>query len=346
MTTTSTQQCDQQPCNIPTEDLTAGTCYSFTVYTRGSNGNSTTGIHTTGCTQPNPPGYVSVNAQPTYAVTLDTTSPATGGVDYYNVTFTDSDGKTETRRTPTNDTLYIVDGLTPGYIYTFKVVSVYNSLASIPYQSVPASTVPSSTTDVTVSDRTTTTVALAVTPGPGGYDGYRVQIVGGGIQRNDTFSHNTTGDRLVVSGLTPGTTFTFTVFTLANGLESEHFHRTQDSTIPSSPSDVTVTDRTTTSVTLTVAPGPGGYDGYRVQKVGGGINRSDTFPHHTSTGPLLVSGLTPGTTFTFTVFTQANGWESEHFYRTQDSTSDKVKRSTVNQAANETTEGKRQLNQS
>ncbi|XP_021372257.1 tyrosine-protein phosphatase 10D-like isoform X2 [Mizuhopecten yessoensis] len=234
------------PRNSPS---TAGPVSSAKSSSTTTPATSTTTSSATTKPVPNPPGTVAVIAKTTTNVTLNITSPSTGRVDCYNVTFTDENGKMETRRTPTNDTLYIVDRLTPGYNYTFTVESVYNGLASTSSQGVPTSTV------------------------------------------------------------------------------------------PSSPCDVTVTDRTTTSVTLTVAPGPGGYDGYRVQTVGGGINRSDTFPHHTSTGPLLVSGLTPGTTFTFTVFTQANGWESEHFYRTQDSTSDKVKRSTVNQAANETTEG-------
>ncbi|XP_033741924.1 tenascin-like [Pecten maximus] len=361
---------------------------------------------------PNALQNVTVKGQTTSSVTLTITSPSSGSVDYYNVTFTNADGQSKTQSTPNNDTSYTVDNLTAGHRYTFSVVSVYQDLTSTPSTDVSTSTVPNIPSALAVTYRTTTSVTLTVTPGNGGHDGYRVTYVGDGINRNRTFPNKKINrPTLVIGNLTSGTTFTFNVFTRANGLESESYYGTQastnpnalqnvtvkgqttssvtltitspssgsvdyynvtftnadgqsktqsttnndtsytvdnltaghrytfsvvsvyqnltstpsrdvsTSTVPNRPTALAVTNRTPTSVTLTVTPGYGGRDGYRVSYNGGDNHGNRTFTNITNDTPtLVISSLTSGTTFTFNVFTRANGLECEDFYGIQAST--------------------------
>ncbi|XP_033741584.1 integumentary mucin A.1-like isoform X2 [Pecten maximus] len=126
-----------------------------------------------------------------------------------------------------------------------------------------------------------------------------------------------------IESLSAGTCYTFSVYTQGSGVNSTAGTNTTGCTLPSRPTSLAVTNRTMASVTLTVTPGDGGLDGYRVSYNGGGIYDNRNFTDTSSDTPtLLISSLTPGTTFTFNVFTLANGLESEDNYGTQASTSE------------------------
>ncbi|XP_033741925.1 fibronectin-like [Pecten maximus] len=302
--------------------LTPGTTFTFHVFTLSNGLESEDYYGTQTSTIPNRPTALAVTNRTIASVTL-TVTPGDGGHDGYRVSYNGGDiHDNRTFTDITNDTPTLsISSLTPGTTFTFHVFTLSNGLESEDYYGTQTSTIPNRPTALAVTNRTIASVTLTVTPGDGGHDGYRVSYNGGDIHDNRTFTDITNDTpTLSISSLTPGTTFTFHVFTLSNGLESEDYYGTQTSTIPNRPTVLAVTERNTTSVTLSVTPGNRGHDGYRVEYVGGDIRGNRTFPNITNPSILVIGNLTSGTTFTFNVFTRANGLESEDYYGTQAST--------------------------
>ncbi|XP_069110372.1 exoglucanase A-like isoform X2 [Argopecten irradians] len=148
-----------------------------------------------------------------------------------------------------------IPNLTPGTCYNFTIYTQGTGGRSQNGTTTKGCTYPTPPTGLVVTDKTSTTVTLTVTAGDGDHDGYRVLCIGGELKINRAFSQNKS--TLLVKGLSPGTTYTFTVFTLSNGQKSESSYGTNVSTEPSTPTTVVVKSQTTHSITLTVTQEPG-----------------------------------------------------------------------------------------
>ncbi|NEW06962.1 hypothetical protein GK047_13205 [Paenibacillus sp. SYP-B3998] len=305
--------------------LTYGTAYSFTVVAINGVGSSTASTPSNSVTPTAPNAPATVPGAPT-AVTAEvakgesqatvkfTTPLSNGGSAITGYTVTSSPGGLTASGTGSPIT---VTGLTYGTAYTFTVVAINgvgSSAASTPSNSVtptapnaPA-TVPGAPTAVTAEvvhgqSQATVTFAAPASNGGSAITGYTVTSSPGGITATGT------GSPITVTGLTYGTAYTFTVVAI-NSVGSSAASTPSNSvtptapnapaTVPGAPTAVTAEvangeSRAKVSFTAPVSNGGSAITGYTVTSSPGGITATGTG------SPITVTGLTYGTTYTFTV---------------------------------------------
>ena len=194
----------------------------------------------------------------------------------------------------------IVSGLTNGVSYTFTVTAT-NAIgigpASTPSNKVTPATVPDAPTGVTATaGNAQATVSFTAPASNGGYaiTGYTVKSNSGGIKAEGHASP------ITVKGLRNGTDYTFTVTAtnkIGTGPASSPSNSVMPLGAPGAPTGVSATAGNAEATVSFRLPANGGstITGYTVTSNPGGI---------TATGlgsPIIVSGLTNGTAYTFTV---------------------------------------------
>ena len=287
--------------------LTNGTTYTFTVTATNAAGNSATSdasAAVTPMTAPGTPTDVSATAGDRDAVVTWTAPTNNGGSTITKYTVTSSEGE---RVTTTGETTATLTGLTNGTGYTFTVVATNaagNSLASDASTAATPTTAPGAPTGVsaTASDGDAVVTWTAPTNNGGStITGYTITSSGGEVV-------TTTGETTAtVTGLTNGTTYTFTVVATntagnspASGA-STAVTPAAASTAPSAPRIGTSTAGDGDAVVTWTAPTSNGgspITSYTVTSSPGG--HSVTITDGTATSA-TVSGLTNGATYTFTV---------------------------------------------
>ncbi len=235
------------------------------------------------------------------------TAPAGNGstVSGYTVTATPAGGGTAiTQACATSPCA--VTGLTNGTTYTVTVHAT-NGVGDGPESAsttVTPATVPGAPTDVTATRGAGSANVAFTAPGNGGaaITGYTVTATpaGGGTAITQACATSP----CAVTGLTNGTTYTFTVHatnTVGDSTESDPSNAVTPATAPSAPGDVDVTHGDGSLVVTFTAPSGNGSDitGYTVTAtpVGGGTPLVQTC----SASPCAISGLTNGTTYDVTV---------------------------------------------
>ncbi|WP_457617970.1 GEVED domain-containing protein [Lutibacter sp.] len=198
-------------------------------------------------------------------------------------------------------TTYQATGLTLGTTYSFTVrakdaagnVSVDSNAASVTPTDTTAPTAPT----LTASNATTTTVDLSWS---GATD--NVGVTGYDVYKNGTLLASVTGTTYQATGLTSGTTYSFTVIAKdAAGNVSVDSNTanvttaTIDTTAPTAPT-LTASNTTTTSVDLAWS---GATDNVAV--TGYDVYKDGIFLITTTAITYQVTGLTPATTYSFTV---------------------------------------------
>ena len=201
-----------------------------------------------------------------------------------------------------------VTGLTNGQAKTFTVVAtndVGSSLDSAASASVTPATVPGAPTiTTTTKGNTQVTVAFTAPASTGGaaITGYTVTASpAGGTDSNA----GTTGLSHIVTGLTNGTSYTFTVTAtnrIGAGAASATSAAVTPSTVPGAPTSVTVVGgdaQATVTFTAPASDGGAAITVYTVTAtpVGGGSAITATG----ASSPITVTGLTNGTSYTFAV---------------------------------------------
>ena len=280
--------------------LTNATAYTFTVFATNANGNSSASSASNTVTPSTVPGAPTIgtatkgNAQ----ASVTFTAPASnGGSVITGYTVTSNPGSFTGTGTSSPIT---VTGLTNGTVYTFTVIAtnaVGNSPASSASNSVTPSTVPGAPTiGAATAGNVQATVAFTAPPNGGStITGYTVTSSPG------SFTATGTGSPLTVTGLTNGIAYTFTVIaTNANGNSpaSSASNSVTPLTVPGAPTIGTATKgNAQASVTFTAPASNGGsvITGYTVTSNPGTITGTG------STSPIIVTGLTNGTAYTFTV---------------------------------------------
>jgi len=206
-----------------------------------------------------------------------------------------------------------VTGLTQGTIYTFVVYAtniVGNSANSTASSAITAGTTPGAPTIGTplrVSGSSTQIdVPFSAPASNGGFaiTSYTAVSSPGGI--TGTLSQAGSGT-IRVSGLTTGTSYTFTVYatnTLGNGASSAASSSIFPATVPSAPTIGTPTRVSGSSTQIYVpytAPADNGsaITSYTAVSSPGGITGTLS---QAGSGTITVSGLTAGTSYTFTVY--------------------------------------------
>jgi uncharacterized protein (TIGR02145 family) len=282
--------------------LLSGTTYYVRAYATNSVGTAY-GNEVTFTTILGAP--TNVSATPGNASATVTFTAPGGGSTITGYTVTSSPGNI----TGTGSTSPItVTGLTNGTAYTFTVIATNangNSSPSTPSNSVTPSSGPGAPTIGTATKgNAQATVAFTAPASNGGspITGYTVTSSPGGITKTGTASP------IIVTGLTNGTAYTFTVFaTNANGnsAASSASNSVTPSSVPGAPTIGTATEgdaQATVTFTAPVSNGGSAITGYTVTSSPGAFTGTG------SASPIIVAGLTNGTAYTFTVIaTNANG---------------------------------------
>jgi uncharacterized protein (TIGR02145 family) len=226
------------------------------------------------------------------------TPESTGGSAITGYTVTSSPGGfTETG----SSSPLVVTGLTNGTSYTFSVVAtnvVGNSDVSVASAAVTPYTIPGApTSPVATPENQQASVAFTV-PVSNGFStitGYTVTSSPG------SFTATGASAPLVVTGLTAGTSYTFTVVATnaaGNSVASAASNAVTPYTVPGAPTIGTATAGNEQASIAFTAPASNGFStitGYTVTSTPGGFTTTG------ASSPLVVTGLTAGTSYTFTV---------------------------------------------
>jgi len=296
---------------ISVSGLTVGTAYTFTVKAVNAAGQSSASSSSNSVTPVSVPsaptiGTATATSATSASVTF-TASASNGGALITSYTAVSSPGNI----TGTSSTSPItVNGLSSGTSYTFTVYatnSVGNSASSAPSNSIATTTVPGAPTIGTATRSASQTVQVSFTaPASNGgspITSYTATSSPGGI--TGTLSQAGSGT-ITVSGLTNGTAYTFTVTAtnaVGTGSASSASNSATPYTIPGAPTIGTATVASATSATVTfTAPGSNGgsaITSYTAVSSPGNITGTLS---QAGSGTITVSGLTAGTSYTFTVY--------------------------------------------
>lgn len=291
--------------------LTNGTSYTFTVVAINANGSSLASAPSgpvTPYTVPDAPTGLTATVANASSV-VSWSAPATNGgaaITLYTVTSSPG-GFTCTASTTLSCT---VTGLTNGTSYTFTATATNaagTGPASTPSNAVVPANVPSAPTAVTAVGGENAQVPVSWTaPSSNGgspITGYVVTSSPGGLTCNTTSALSCT-----VIGLTNATTYTFTVVASnvsGPGPASAPSNAATPEAVPGAPTSATATAGNASATVTWVAPASDGgspITGYTVTSAPGAYTCS------TATYSCVVTGLTNGTTYTFTVVAiNANG---------------------------------------
>jgi hypothetical protein len=289
-----------------------GTAYTFSVAAKNGTGTGPQSSASNAViprTQPDAPANVTATAGAGQA-TVSWSAPAFNGgsaITGYDVT-SYVGGALQATTTVGVVTGATVSGLTNGTAYTFKVAAVNvagSGVQSAASSAVTPRTVPDAPASVTASggsDQATVSWAPAF-DGGSAITGYDVTRYVGGVLQGTTAVGVVT--QATVTGLTNGTTYTFTVAAknaAGTGSVSAVSNAVTPRTVPGAPGNVSataVTGQATISWTAPTSDGGAAISGYTVTSyVSGAAQSTTTVGVVTQT---TVTGLTNGTAYTFRV---------------------------------------------
>ena len=287
---------------ITISGLTNGTPYTFTVHATNAVGDSIESAASspvTPATLPGPPtGLTATPGDGTASVAF--TAPANaGGSAIINYTATSTPGGITGNATTSP---VLITGLTDGTAYTFTIVAtngVGPSVASAASTAVTPASVPGEPTGAVATAGNASASVTFVAPlsnGGAAITGYTVTSSPGNVTSTGATSP------IIISGLTNGTPYTFTVHAtniMGASAESAPTATVTPATVPDPPTGVVATASNGSASVAFVAPVSNGgstVTGYTVTSLpAGGVTNTGT------TSPIDVTGLTNGTSYTFTV---------------------------------------------
>jgi uncharacterized repeat protein (TIGR02543 family) len=297
--------------------LNNGTAYTFTVSATNSTGTTngaTSSSSVTPAGKPGPPTGVSAvrgNGQ----ATVTFTAPAdTGGsaITSYTVTAYDSSGNAAGTCTGSGTT-YTCTGLTNGAAYTFKATAtnaLFTSDLSTASSAATPATVPNTPTSVaaavTTAGAATVSFTAPLVNGGSAITGFTVTSSPGGF----TCTAAADASSCVVSGLTNGTAYTFSVIAtneIGNSVASSASSAATPQSNASAPTTITATAGDgQASIAFSGAVTNGStIANYTVQAYDGDGNVVEGATCTSSTSPCTITGLTNGSTYTFKVVTNS-----------------------------------------
>ncbi len=280
--------------------LINGKAYNFQVkaVTAIGTGVASASVTETPKTVPSAPTIGTATKGNALAIVSFTASTSDGGSDITGYTVTSNPGSISASGSSSPIT---VTGLTNGVSYTFTVVAnnvAGSSSASAASNAVIPSLVPDPPTSLSVSRGGSGQILVSFTPGS---DQGSTITSYTAVSTPDGITGTGASSPITVSGLTNGRTYTFTVYaTNANGnsLASSASGSISPATVPGSPYNITATRGDASAVISFSYPtttGGQSVTGYTVTSDPGGVTGTGT------TSPITVSGLTNGTSYTFTV---------------------------------------------
>ncbi|XP_072547508.1 receptor-type tyrosine-protein phosphatase H [Salminus brasiliensis] len=287
--------------------LSPGTKYTFTLYTV-FEGVESSGYNFTSVTTPSSVDSISVKSRTETELTLEWNKVNNSSSYSYRLNY---NGGNNTINGSEGGSVVIltVSSLSPGTKYTFTLYTVFEGVESSGYTFTSVTT-PSSVDSVSVKNRTETNLILEWNKvnNSSSYS-YRLNY----NDRNNTINGSVGGSvvTLTVSSLSPGTKYTFTLYTVFEGVESSGYTFTSV-TIPSSVNSVSVKSRTETELTLEWDK-VNNSSSYIYRLNFNGRNNTINGSEGGSVVTLTVSSLSPGTKYTFTLYTVFEGVESSGY---------------------------------
>ncbi|XP_047452257.1 receptor-type tyrosine-protein phosphatase beta isoform X4 [Mugil cephalus] len=276
--------------------LTAGVQYEITVIAVAHDGYTEGQSETISkYTMPEVVKNLSVTEITTSSINLNWTEPG-GNRSFYIVQW--RNGTTNGNETVFEPKLNVT-ALTPGVHYTFTVIAVAgDNETKSEMANVSHYTKPEVVRDLTVAEITTSSINLNWTEPEGDRSFYRVQWTDGKTNSNTTVVE----PKLNVTALTPGVRYGFTVIAVAGDNETKsEMEEISHYTKPEVVRNLTVSNFTTSSVSLKWTEPVGNSSFYIVQTTGRTTNRKDNV-----TDPKLsITELTPGVRYTFSVIAVA-----------------------------------------
>lgn len=299
----ATNQVDGTTTSTLVSGLSNGTPYTFTVFATNDRGAGATSAASDAVMPHTVPG-APTNVQGTPGdgqVTVTWTAPSsTGGVPVAEYVVTASPGGAEKK--VNGDTLTaVVDGLTNGTAYTFTVgaKNAVGTTTSLPSGAITPRALPGVPTGVSVTrgdQQATVSWTAPASDGGSAITGYVVTVTPGNTVHE--VASNVTSQ--VVTGLTNGTLYTFTVAAKnagGTGTASDGVTATPAG-LPAAPASVTATAGHAAATVSWAASAANGspVTKYTVTSTPGGIVKEVTSGTSTT-----VTGLTDGTSYTFAV---------------------------------------------
>ncbi|XP_036399313.1 receptor-type tyrosine-protein phosphatase eta [Megalops cyprinoides] len=273
-------------------NLAAATQYIFSVTAIAEDG--ITGgdpIKKSQYTRPDVIRSLTVTNVTTSAVSLSWTEPQRNS-SFYRVNWTDG---SITKSDTTNETSFIVTGLTAGTRYEFRVTAVAaDRLTEGDSVNNSQHTRPDVIRSLTVTNVTTSAVSLSWTEPQGNSSFYRVNWTDSSITKSDTTNETS----FTVTGLTAGTRYEFRVTAVAADrlTEGDSVNKYQF-TRPDVIRDLIVTNVTTSAVSLRWTKPQGNSSFYRVNWTDSSITKTST----TNEPSFAITNLTAGTQYVFSV---------------------------------------------
>uniref|UniRef100_A0A3B4VN80 protein-tyrosine-phosphatase n=2 Tax=Seriola dumerili TaxID=41447 RepID=A0A3B4VN80_SERDU len=275
--------------------LTAGTIYRFTLFTVFEGLNSTGHTFEAVTAPRNADGFKSVNQSQT-SITLQWKK--VDNILNYTLKFNEEE-KNVTVSEGQEQVKHTISGLTSGTEYNFILYTVLREIRSTGVN-LTAFTVPDSVKDVTVLNQSETSIAL-MWDKVNNIPIYILQYDGNGTMGNENIdaSHQGTSVEYVVSPLTAGTIYRFTLFTVFEGLNSTG-HTFEAVTAPRNADGFKSVNQSQTSITL------------QWKKVDNILNYTLKFNEEEKNVTVsegqeqvkhTISGLTSGTEYNFILYT-------------------------------------------
>ncbi|XP_063798895.1 receptor-type tyrosine-protein phosphatase H [Pseudophryne corroboree] len=295
--------------------LSPGVSYNFTIYTLTSDGvRSDAYQETQTTTRPSSVSGFNVSAVGEKYVNLTWTVPNNTNSDTYTYNVLWQPGNMNINIT-TNHVQ--VTGLSPGVRYNFTIYTLTSDgVRSDAYQETQTTTKPSSVFGFNVSAVGEKYVNLTWTvPNNTNSDTYTYNV----LWQPDNKNISVTTNYVQVTGLSPGVSYNFTIYTLtSDGVRSDVYQVAKTTTRPSSVSGFNVSDVGEKYVNLTwTIPNNTNSDTYTYNVLWQPDNKNISV----TTNYVQVTGLSPGVRYNFTIYTlTSDGVRSDAYQETQTTT--------------------------
>ena len=281
---------------ITVTGLAANTTYSFVISATNVTGTSpiSSSVSVTTNAVPNSPTGLTLVSSTPVSATVSFTLPS-GTINYY--TLRTNSGAVVTGLTSPL-TLY---GLSPNTPYSITAQAVDGAGASAPSSSLSVTTPAISTGAVlaaptigSVSSITTTTAVLGFTPPAGATTGTSYTAYTGATPYGASAYPATT---IYLSGMQPNTSYLFSVVATNQNGSSNPSGTVALVTVPLAPTGLAIVTKTSTSayIGFNTVSGNATLVGYNA------VDASGIYTGTNTTSPIVVNGLNPATTYTFTV---------------------------------------------
>ncbi|XP_027890102.1 receptor-type tyrosine-protein phosphatase eta isoform X9 [Xiphophorus couchianus] len=283
-------------------DLTAGTKYSFILFTE-ANGVNSSGLLFSAATAPENVESVSVITQNTSSITLQWDK--VNSISIYKLQY-EENGETVINNINNADDVvqHVVSDLTAGTEYSFTLFTEANGVNSSGLL-FSAATAPENVESVSVETQNTSSITIKWDK-VNNISTYKLQY--DSVTKNISDNSGETFVQHVVSDLTAGTEYSFTLFTEANGVNSSGLLFSA-ATAPRNVESVSVETQSVNSITLKWDK-VNSISTYKLQYEENGETVTNNISNADAVVQHVVSDLTAGTEYSFTLFTEANGVNS------------------------------------